>query len=225
MRLGAWASVGLLHGTVQPGLFGRYSARMTNRGSVLIVCTGNVCRSPYIEHVLALDVAEFGIEVRSAGTVALVGEPMQDGSSQLLTQIGCSPEQFRARQMTADLAAGADLILTVTREHRTDVVRAAPQSLRYTFALSDFSDLVQDADLSESAATEQPEDNAVTRLVARALARRTAVAPRPVGDSGIVDPYGQGAAVFARMRDETATMLPDIARAITQVATVANRTG
>ena len=49
-------------------------------GSILVVCTGNVCRSPYIERRLRHELAGTGIEVTSAGTRALVGHDMDAGT-------------------------------------------------------------------------------------------------------------------------------------------------
>ncbi|WP_170144128.1 hypothetical protein [Calidifontibacter indicus] len=44
---------------------------------ILVVCTGNICRSPYIERVLATQLAGRGYTVESAGTRALVDYPME----------------------------------------------------------------------------------------------------------------------------------------------------
>lgn len=190
---------------------------MTSAGTVLVVCTGNVCRSPYIERLLSHRLADLGTEVSSAGTMALAGEPMQDEVMALLTQQGIDDGGFEARQLLPELVEQADLVLTATREHRTQVVRAAPRGLRYTFALDDFSDLVADADLSERAHGETDDDSAVTTLVRRAVARRADIAPRHPEDSGIIDPYRQKSSVFDKMAHQVSLALPAIERALRQV--------
>lgn len=184
-----------------------------------MVCTGNVCRSPYIERLLAAEVAELGVEVSSAGTMALVDQPMEEGSARLLADAGVDAGDFAARQLVPAMVQQADLVLTATREHRSQVVRTAPRGLRYTFALDDFSDLVADADLSEAAPSESADDTAVTRLVARALVRRADVAPRSADQSGIVDPFRQGPQVFDQMARQVAAVVPSIAAALRQMHT------
>ena len=52
-------------------------------GHILVVCTGNICRSPYIERRLAGLLADTDAVVTSAGTRALVGAPIEPGSAEL----------------------------------------------------------------------------------------------------------------------------------------------
>ncbi|MGN6413390.1 arsenate reductase/protein-tyrosine-phosphatase family protein [Flexivirga sp.] len=63
---------------------------------VLVVCTGNVCRSPYVEFTLrhALDAV---LRIGSAGTDALVGEPVDPGCAELLAAKGVDTDDFAAR--------------------------------------------------------------------------------------------------------------------------------
>ncbi len=199
--------------------FRPYYLRMSRVGAILVVCTGNVCRSPYIERLLAAEVAELGVEVSSAGTMALADQPMEEGSARLLADAGVDAGGFAARQLMRAMVQQADLVLTATREHRSQVVRTAPRGLRYTFALDDFSDLVADAELSDAAPSESPDDTAVTRMVARALVRRADVAPRHADDSGIVDPFRQGPQVFDQMAQQVAAVLPSIVAALRQMRT------
>ena len=93
------------------------------RGNVLIVCTGNVCRSPYIEYRLRDLLGERGPQIASAGTMALAGAPIDPSSGELLAGHGIDASGFVARQLTADMVREADLILTAAREHRADVAR------------------------------------------------------------------------------------------------------
>ena len=183
-----------------------------NAGLILVVCTGNVCRSPYIERLLAAQLGEYGVEVASAGTRALVGEPMDEGSQRLLERVGLSPDGFVARQLTPEIAQSADLVLAATREHRTRVVRTAPRALRYTHAVADFADLVADAELTPSAGS------LVAQLAAAGAARRGEVAVREAADTDIVDPFRRGAEVFEQMAAEVAQVLPPIVDAARRLA-------
>ena len=56
--------------------------------TILVVCTGNVCRSPYFERVLAADLAGLPVRVEGAGTGALLIERMSSGTQVLLRERG-----------------------------------------------------------------------------------------------------------------------------------------
>ena len=61
--------------------------------SILAVCTGNICRSPAVERLLASQVAP-SVSVSSAGTHALVGHPISEPMATLLRQAAVEPEPF-----------------------------------------------------------------------------------------------------------------------------------
>lgn len=178
-----------------------------------MVCTGNVCRSPYIERLLRGEVERLGVRVASAGTMALHGEPMQDGTAALLTDRGLNADGFVARQLTPAMVVQADLVLTATREHRSQVVRTAPSGLRYVFALNDFSDLVSGIDPMPGAGPD-----VVAQLVTSAVARRDEVAARGADDADIEDPFRQGPQEYARMAEQVAAVLPQIIDALRHLA-------
>jgi protein-tyrosine phosphatase len=122
---------------------------------LLFVCTGNLCRSP-VAGGLALAWARESlqgspelalVEVLSAGTEAAAGRSMDASSAVALRQLGGDPEEFVSRQVTPDLLEGADLVLTMTRDQRREVLRMAPRGLRRTFTLTEAADLLARADL------------------------------------------------------------------------------
>lgn len=184
----------------------------------MVVCTGNVCRSPYIERLLSVGLRGLDIEVSSAGTRALAGHPMEPGSARLLKGAGISTDDFVARQLTPVMLREADLVLTATREHRREVVQLEPKALRYAYAVDDFSDLVAAADLRHATFLEPPAASLVVKLAARAQIARGEVAPRVAEDSGIVDPFRQADSVFAAMARQVGEVLPLIVRAAHEVA-------
>ena len=168
---------------------------------VLIVCTGNVCRSPFIERVLAASLPPgSGVVVSSAGTGALVGRPMEPLAAAQTQRYAGSPAGFAARQLVPGLVASADLVLTATRRHRGEVATLHPRALSYAFTLVDFADLVADLD---------PEDLAAGAGMAPGASafasRASAFAPNAVpavadaGAHGASHP-GEGAAEGARPR-------------------------
>lgn len=188
---------------------------MTRRGTVLVVCTGNVCRSPYIERRLAAELGE-SIDVTSAGTRALVGSPVEPGSAKLLAERGVSADDFRARQLTAEMVEQADVVLTATRQHRGEVVKLAPQGLLRTFALADFTDLVSllTGGVARAGFLDDPADSAVTTAVRAALRQRGKTQPRTDDQAEIVDPMGRTPDVFADMARQIEKLLPPVVQAL-----------
>ncbi len=93
---------------------------------VLMVCTGNICRSPMMERILRAAVHQQGagdeVVVTSAGTWAHDGEPMQPFAASTLIERGVDAEGFTATSLTEELVRSADLVVTATREHRSQVV-------------------------------------------------------------------------------------------------------
>lgn len=114
--------------------------------TVLLVCTGNICRSPMAELVAAAAVrsalgeqlADAATLMHSAGVAGWTGEPMDPRAAAVLTARGLDPGAFRARRLTEDLVRGADLVLCAAREHRFAVVAAVPGALRRAFTIREF---------------------------------------------------------------------------------------
>jgi protein-tyrosine-phosphatase len=105
-----------------------------------LVCTGNICRSPMAEalarRLLATRGAS-GIEVSSAGTAAWDGAPASEGAYLITLEHGLDLSAHRARQLTTDLVAKADLVLGMSPHHveRAEALGGAGKSqLLGTFA-------------------------------------------------------------------------------------------
>lgn len=94
-------------------------------GSVLVVCTGNICRSPAGERMLARICAD--LRVSSAGLGALVGAPADQVTFDVAkAQYGLDLSGHIARSFTAELGSSHDLILAMDRHHRLDIMRHWP---------------------------------------------------------------------------------------------------
>ncbi len=87
---------------------------------ILIVCTGNICRSPMAEgllrHLLPPDVKD-QVTVRSAGTQGLHGHQAAPLAIEAIAQWGVDISAHRARMLTRDLVRQADLILAMEKDH------------------------------------------------------------------------------------------------------------
>jgi protein-tyrosine phosphatase len=116
---------------------------------ILLVCTGNICRSALAERLgrayLAETLGEESelIRLTSAGTGAVVGSGMHPDSALVLAGFGGDAGDFTARQLQPDHTANADLILAMTRGHRRDVLQVAPRALARTFTLREAAGLLE----------------------------------------------------------------------------------
>ena len=185
---------------------------MSRIGTILVICTGNVCRSPYIERRLEAELVGTGITLSSAGTRALVGRHMDAGSRAMLEQAGVDAGGFVARQLTSDLVAGADLVITAAREHRATAARLAPAALRRIFTLRDLGDLLHGIRAEELHAV--PHEEVWVRQVGSAAASRRGMVPARQTDVDITDPIGQSLSVFEQMAAEVDAALTPVVAAL-----------
>ena len=130
----------------------------------------------------------------SAGTRAVVGQPMHALAESVLEQLGGSGAEFSARQLTPRIASDADLILTMTKEHRDTVLELTPHKLRATFTLEEAAELVSQFD------AQTVED--LSRF-------RPLLAP---GRRDIDDPMGQHEDVFEMVGMQIAALLRSVLR-------------
>lgn len=182
-------------------------------GTILVVCTGNVCRSPYIERRLSAALSKTDISVSSAGTGALVGSDMDSRVAHRLRELGLSSDGFEARQLTPEIARSADLILAATREHRSSIVRMESSVLRRTYALADFSDLT--AHLSKTGMVvarraDGTSGNFVRRVSDAAALGRGEIRARTRDEAEIVDPFRAPDKILERMVEQVDTLLPAV---------------
>lgn len=191
---------------------------MTTTARILTVCTGNICRSPFLERALQHELdASWGtgaIEVSSGGSGALAGHAMEDQAAALLAAQGYSADGFVARHLTADLVAKADLVLTATRAHRGKVVALHPRALRYVFAFREFADLLSGVPDDELHRPGEASGEHVTRVVTLAASQRGARPPLSDEAADIVDPYRRGSEVFDEMTRQIMDSLPGVVRAL-----------
>ena len=92
--------------------------------AILVVCVGNICRSPVAEALLKRDVA--GVAVGSAGLHAVIGHGAQTDMAALADGIGLDLSAHRARQFTPAMGSEHELILVMERAHRDEINRIAP---------------------------------------------------------------------------------------------------
>jgi protein-tyrosine phosphatase len=115
--------------------------------SILVVCTGNVCRSPIAEGMLrAAFEARLGCDapgVSSAGTMGWSGSGADPNSVLAAAELGVDISDHRARELTTPDIASADLIVGMAREHARAVVGPDPDAGPRTFTLKEFVRLLE----------------------------------------------------------------------------------
>lgn len=181
--------------------------------TVLTVCTGNICRSPAVERLLAAALGpDSGVRVESAGVGAVVGAPVAPLMASRLDAVGVPHTGFAARQVTERMVREADLVLALTRNHRSTLVGLVPAAVRRTFTVRELARLATAVGPDALPAGTTPAER-LAALVPLAAAQRGLHRARPQDDD-VVDPWGRDDAAYARSFDQ-------LAPAVRAIATVA----
>lgn len=106
--------------------------------SVLVVCVGNICRSPLGERILRQALPHMSIH--SAGFAAVVGAPADSVATEAAHEIGVYLEGHIARQLTDAIGAAHDLILVMELGHQSEVSRRFPQLSGRTMLFDHWTD-------------------------------------------------------------------------------------
>lgn len=108
---------------------------------ILTVCTGNICRSPLAEAMLAhrLQLRCSDAVVRSAGIGALELHPADEITQKVAAELGLSLDAHRARQISLESIRWADLILVMEKHHLERVLELAPTARGKTFLIGHWS--------------------------------------------------------------------------------------
>ncbi len=124
---------------VRTGVIDERTIRRMARREVVMVCTGNSCRSPLAEYMFREKLATrlgvtpaqlegLGYTICSAGTAAAAGWPISEGSLVELRRRGIDARMHRSTPLTEDLIRRADRIYTMSPEHRAAVVQMVPSA-------------------------------------------------------------------------------------------------
>ena len=106
---------------------------MINR--VLVVCVGNICRSPTAEWLLRHRLKRDGVTIESAGLAALVGNPIDPMAESVLLEHGVSASAHSARQISPEMINAADIVLVMDKRHMSAVHAQVPHARGKTFLL------------------------------------------------------------------------------------------
>ncbi|RLP77815.1 hypothetical protein D9V32_00315 [Mycetocola tolaasinivorans] len=159
---------------------------------LLTVCSANIARSPYLERRLQHDLdaaAPSTFLVDSAGTHSF-GPPrrMASGTRERLARAGMSSENFRSAVISATHVRDVDLVITMTEQHRRDVLAEYPSVFDRIFTVGEM----------EIIAAQAPTGASARAKISAAQTMRPAIRGRHTL-LDVDDPYGHGDAEFDAM--------------------------
>lgn len=184
--------------------------------NILVVCTGNICRSPFMQFSLAAALESAGLDdvsVTSAGTRAVPASGVAPAMASLLAADGLDASGFSTHQLTRQLVTQADIVLTAERAHRKEVLQLDPGALRRTFTLLQFERLLPAATLTGRHRAEESTRARLLTLIERCAAARATSGPSGAGDD-VPDPWGLSADVYRRAADLMRPAVGTIANAL-----------
>jgi protein-tyrosine-phosphatase len=163
--------------------------------TVLVLCTGNICRSPIAEAFLRQLLKERGIgdvRVHSAGVSGLVGYPADPESVRSAAERGIDISEHRARRVNIDMIEAADLILTMTAKQRSSAIRLLPSAADRIFTLKEIVFLLERSQSGGPNAADEP----LRTAAARAHSVRQIEPALELLDEDVSDPLGLGPDAF-----------------------------
>jgi len=124
---------------LREGVFDERTVRRLACLHVLLVCTGNTCRSPMAAALLRRllaeslgvrpeDLEDRGIRISSAGTFAASGVRASEHALDVMAEYGLDLGGHRSQALTPELVHQADHILSMTEGHRRAVLDLVPSA-------------------------------------------------------------------------------------------------
>lgn len=108
---------------------------------ILIVCTGNTCRSPMAEGIFKslIKKANLDIQVQSAGTFAFDGDRVSNHAVKALESLEMDISNHKSKLIHKDLINDMDLILTMSSSHKETINGKFPNAKEKTFLLNEYA--------------------------------------------------------------------------------------
>jgi len=141
--------------TIQVERVGVYDERMIRKlmsWTIVVVCSGNTCRSPMAAALAKMTLANrmqvtvdqlpsLGINVISAGLFATEGLPVSPEARDEMTKLGIDLSQHRSKPLTPELIRRADVCYCMTQFHQHAVIEMAGDASDKIFLLNENGDV------------------------------------------------------------------------------------
>jgi protein-tyrosine phosphatase len=176
---------------------------------IMFVCTGNICRSPMGELLLAKYLENTSLTISSAGTHGLPQHKIDPSSGKLMASAGIDPSRFLSRRLTAAMAESADLILCFEKKHRQSIAMLSPAASSRTFLLNDFAALS-----TYAAENSLVRGMSIQQRLTSIIANAPLMSPRIPDTAEIGDPHGRPFAAFQTTAAQTNDALHTILRSL-----------
>jgi len=199
---------------------------------IVVVCTGNICRSPAMELLLS-QALDDSVEVSSGGTYGMPSWPVSPPMAELLladragsamqgdtgettgaASFAKKVENFRSKPLTEKMVNEADLILTATGAHRAEVLNLSPLALKRTMSLGELARLAQSVNPATWANASDDAER-LKALIPAAIAARHANPAGPEADD-IIDPYKRSAQTYQLSHNQIVERVNALANALHQ---------
>ena len=162
---------------LREGVYDERYIRKLVRYTLLMVCTGNTCRSPMAEGIakqliaeqLGVDpasLADAELNVKSAGVYAYSGSPASPEAVRALAQLGIDIQNHQSTTLTRELIDEADVIYGMTAGHLEAVLAVSPGATGKTFRLD------PDADVMDPIGADDSVYRSTAEAIRRAFVRR-----------------------------------------------------
>lgn len=107
---------------------------------ILIVCTGNSCRSPMAEGFLKKYLSpEDGFEIVSVGVSAISGFKPALEAMEAMKEVGVDISSYVTKPFSANLAKSADIILVMTEIHKEFILEKVPEVKDKVYLFKEFA--------------------------------------------------------------------------------------
>jgi protein-tyrosine-phosphatase len=186
---------------------------MTDRFSLLFLCSGNRFRSPMAAGFVRRLTLGLPVSVTSAGTIGVVGKPALDEAQALAAWSGISLADHSSSRITPERAAGADLVLGFEHAHVTFAVIEAGCARDRVFTLPDLTTLLADI---EPVDPSQPLPARARERVRRAGELRAALGTSTSQE--VTDPFGKSKKVAKQTAGELRRLCSELAERLFDVS-------
>ena len=101
--------------------------------NILVVCIGNICRSPMAEYFFKQEYP--ALRIHSAGISGLTGHSADEKAQLCMQRLGIDMSGHIARRLNAELVKQADLILVMSQNQQKHIEQAWPFAKGKAFRL------------------------------------------------------------------------------------------